>query len=177
MTAFSPIDRTLGFVFGLARGVFLVCLAYLLIAMALPPADWPPWLRDAKSGPYLNEGADLLKGFLPEVAETEERRSAAGAGRSGGRGAARDARPGDADTSPAAGTADGQPGQAGSSAAPRYRGQNRRELDRLIGSAALISRSPNTSSQSVAKRSRRQPGSGVVSSHALPCRSRQRGPP
>ena len=25
VTAFSPIDRTLGFVFGLARGVFLVC--------------------------------------------------------------------------------------------------------------------------------------------------------
>src|SRR3954471_1619069 len=65
-TAFSPIDRTLGFVFGLARGVFLVCAAYLLVAMALPPTDWPPWLRDAKSGPYLSEGADLLKGFLPE---------------------------------------------------------------------------------------------------------------
>jgi membrane protein required for colicin V production len=65
-TAFSPIDRTLGFVFGLARGVFLVCLAYLLLAAALPPNDWPPWLRDAKSGPYLNQGADLLRGFLPE---------------------------------------------------------------------------------------------------------------
>jgi membrane protein required for colicin V production len=65
-TAFSPIDRTLGFVFGLARGVFLVCLAYLLLAAALPPNDWPPWLKDAKSGPYLNEGADLLRGFLPE---------------------------------------------------------------------------------------------------------------
>src|SRR3954447_6298070 len=65
-TAFSPIDRTLGFVFGLVRGVFLVCLAYLLVAMALPSTDWPPWLRDAKSGPYLSEGADLLKGFLPE---------------------------------------------------------------------------------------------------------------
>ena len=32
MTPFSPIDRTLGFVFGLARGIFLVCLAYLLVA-------------------------------------------------------------------------------------------------------------------------------------------------
>lgn len=66
MTAFSPIDRTLGFVFGIARGMFIVCLAYLLVGMALPPSDWPPWLRDAKSGPYLSEGADLLKGFLPE---------------------------------------------------------------------------------------------------------------
>ena len=27
--------------------------------------DWPPWLRDAKSGPYLNEGADLLRAFCP----------------------------------------------------------------------------------------------------------------
>ncbi|MGE0260517.1 MAG: CvpA family protein, partial [Alphaproteobacteria bacterium] len=66
MTAFSPIDRTLGFVFGIARGMFLVCLAYLVVAMVLPQTDWPPWLRDAKSGPFLNEGADLLKGFIPE---------------------------------------------------------------------------------------------------------------
>jgi membrane protein required for colicin V production len=65
-TGLSPIDRTLGFVFGLARGTFLVCLAYLLVTMTVPQSDWPPWLREAKSAPYLNEGADLLKGFIPE---------------------------------------------------------------------------------------------------------------
>src|SRR5712691_2836662 len=62
----SPVDRTLGFIFGLARGAFLVCLAYLLLDMSVQPSDRPGWIREAKSGPYLHEGADVLKGFLPE---------------------------------------------------------------------------------------------------------------
>jgi membrane protein required for colicin V production len=123
-TAFSPIDRTLGFLFGLARGVFLVCLAYLLVAMALPPSDWPPWLRDAKSGPYLNEGADLLRGFLPESLKLKS-----------------------AELSPApidpavearramrALATPTPPAADKSETPPRYREQNQRELDRLIGS-------------------------------------------
>ncbi|HVC57024.1 MAG TPA: CvpA family protein [Stellaceae bacterium] len=64
----TPIDRTLGFIFGLARGVFLVCLAYLLLDMMVPkPNERPDWIRQAKSGPYLQEGADMLKGLLPEA--------------------------------------------------------------------------------------------------------------
>src|SRR5712692_8782877 len=62
----SPIDRTLGFIFGLARGAFLVCLAYLLLDVSVQPSDWPSWIREAKSEPYLHEGADVLRGFLPE---------------------------------------------------------------------------------------------------------------
>jgi membrane protein required for colicin V production len=62
----SPIDRTLGFIFGLARGVFLVCAAYLLLDMSVQPNDRPGWIRDAKSAAYLHEGADVLKGFLPD---------------------------------------------------------------------------------------------------------------
>src|SRR6266852_408467 len=62
----SPIDRTLGFIFGLARGAFLVCLAYLLLVVSVQPGDWPGWIREAKSEPYLHEGADVLRSFLPE---------------------------------------------------------------------------------------------------------------
>src|SRR5258708_25527980 len=65
-TGLSPIDRTLGFIFGLARGAFLVCLAYLLLVRSVQPSDWPVWIREAKSEPYLHEGADVLRGFLPE---------------------------------------------------------------------------------------------------------------
>ncbi|HWD58997.1 MAG TPA: CvpA family protein [Stellaceae bacterium] len=61
----SPIDRTLGFVFGILRGAFILSLAYLLVEM-VQPNDRPPWLRDAKSAPYLQQGADILRGFLPE---------------------------------------------------------------------------------------------------------------
>jgi membrane protein required for colicin V production len=67
LSGLTPIDRTLGFIFGLARGLLLVCLAYLLLDLTLPQAnDRPSWIREARSGPYLHEGADVLKGFVPE---------------------------------------------------------------------------------------------------------------
>src|SRR6266550_6896541 len=65
-SALSPIDRTLGFVFGLARGAFLVCLAYLLLDISVQPGERPAWIREAKSAPYLHQGADVLRQFLPE---------------------------------------------------------------------------------------------------------------
>ena len=66
-TGLTPIDRTLGFIFGIMRGGFLVCLAYLLLDVSVPqPNDRPQWIREAKSAPYLHEGADMLRGFLPE---------------------------------------------------------------------------------------------------------------
>jgi membrane protein required for colicin V production len=64
-SALSPIDRTLGFVFGLARGVLIVCLAYLLLDF-VQPSERPAWIRDAKSAPFLHQGADMLRQFLPE---------------------------------------------------------------------------------------------------------------
>jgi membrane protein required for colicin V production len=122
-TAFSPIDRTLGFVFGLARGVFLVCLAYLLVAAALPPSDWPPWLTEARSRPFLQQGADLLNGFLPASLKLRTANivpqpvDPAIAARQAMRALA-------TPTAPPLATPD---------APPRYREQNRRDLDRLIG--------------------------------------------
>jgi membrane protein required for colicin V production len=65
-SALSPIDRTLGFIFGVLRGAFIICLAYLLLDMAVPGTDRPQWLREAKSAPYLQQGADLLRSVLPE---------------------------------------------------------------------------------------------------------------
>ena len=65
-SALSPIDRTLGFIFGVLRGAFVICLAYLLLDMAVPGGDRPVWLREAKSAPYLQQGADMLRNVLPE---------------------------------------------------------------------------------------------------------------
>jgi membrane protein required for colicin V production len=62
----SPIDRTLGFIFGLVRGAFIVSLAYLFLDVSVQKNDRPAWLRDAKSEPYLQQGADMLRNFLPE---------------------------------------------------------------------------------------------------------------
>ena len=66
MTALSPIDRTLGLLFGLFRGAVLVSFAYLALMIALPKtSDWPNWVKDAKSKPFLQEGADMLRNLLP----------------------------------------------------------------------------------------------------------------
>jgi membrane protein required for colicin V production len=62
----TPIDRTLGFIFGLVRGMFVVCLAYLLLDVSVQPNDRPAWIREAKSGPYLQQGADVLRNLLPD---------------------------------------------------------------------------------------------------------------
>jgi membrane protein required for colicin V production len=64
-SAASPIDRTLGLIFGVARGAVLVSLAYLLLNIALPPNDRPSWITEAKVTPYLAQGADMLRSLLP----------------------------------------------------------------------------------------------------------------
>ncbi len=65
-SALSPIDRTLGLIFGLVRGAFLVSLAYLVLDISLPQNDRPGWVKQAKSEPFLAQGAELLRNALPE---------------------------------------------------------------------------------------------------------------
>src|SRR5207245_9742573 len=62
----SPIDRTLGLLFGLARGAALVSLAYLVLDVSLPQNDRPGWIKGARSEPFLAQGADMLRNMLPE---------------------------------------------------------------------------------------------------------------
>jgi membrane protein required for colicin V production len=124
-SAMSPIDRTLGFIFGLARGAALVSLAYLLLDPFVPLSERPPWMREAKSTPYMAQGADMLRAFLPEslrikaggsAQETPERSDPAAEARRAMRALTRPG--GAASTSPAS--------------APGYRSNERREMNRLI---------------------------------------------
>ena len=65
-SALSSIDRTLGFIFGILRGVLILCLAFLAVKVMVPQeGDRPGWLRDAKSVPYLERGAAMLSVLLP----------------------------------------------------------------------------------------------------------------
>jgi membrane protein required for colicin V production len=60
------VDRALGLVFGLARGAFLVVLAYILGGMLLPATErWPDAVRDARSLPLVVEGATWVVAQLP----------------------------------------------------------------------------------------------------------------
>jgi membrane protein required for colicin V production len=59
-------DRALGLVFGVARGAFLVVLAYILGGMVLPATErWPDPVREARALPLVIEGAHWLVAQLP----------------------------------------------------------------------------------------------------------------
>ncbi len=124
----SPIDRTLGFIFGLARGAFLVCLAYLLLVVSVQPNDWPVWIREAKSEPYLHEGADVLRSFLPESLKIKSAEAADSAAKALSPAIeAERAMRALANPAPAAAP------KPESAPAPGYRQGDQRGLDRLIG--------------------------------------------
>ena len=68
----GALDRSLGLVFGLARGVVLVCLGYLIAVLVIEHA-WPPkpegglpdWMAEARSRGFLERGAGTLVAILP----------------------------------------------------------------------------------------------------------------
>lgn len=64
-SALGPVDRTLGFVFGLVRGAAIVCVAYLIYAWMVPPQDFPPWLREARALPLAQAGGAVLLDLVP----------------------------------------------------------------------------------------------------------------
>jgi membrane protein required for colicin V production len=61
------LDRTLGFIFGLARGLLIVTVAYLFFAWLVPnPDDQPDWIRNAKTRPLVEDTAALLFSLAPQ---------------------------------------------------------------------------------------------------------------
>jgi membrane protein required for colicin V production len=64
-SAVGALDRTLGFVFGLLRGVVIVSLAYLLMIWLVVSDERPPWITQARSLPLLGISADLLLKLVP----------------------------------------------------------------------------------------------------------------
>lgn len=63
-SALRPADRTLGGLFGVARGwIFLVFIAF---AMQLGPWADDPWWRESRMVPGLEYFASLLQPFVPD---------------------------------------------------------------------------------------------------------------
>ena len=64
----SPIggvDRSLGLVFGLARGAVLVILAYIATGMVIPLERWPEPVLEARSLYFAYQGARWVRDQLP----------------------------------------------------------------------------------------------------------------
>jgi membrane protein required for colicin V production len=70
-SAAGAFDRSLGFIFGVARGFVFVAIAYLFYGWLLPFDKQEPWVRTAMSLPLIKStGSALLALMPPEIADT-----------------------------------------------------------------------------------------------------------
>jgi membrane protein required for colicin V production len=66
----GALDRTLGFLFGLARGLIIVVVAFLFFAWLVPDRSQPGWIRSAKSRVVLQGTGQWLMSMLPDDPES-----------------------------------------------------------------------------------------------------------
>src|SRR5262249_33949015 len=65
-TTLSPIDRPFGLLFALAGAVIFVLSGYLVLSGVLPAGkERPVWFAEARSAPYLENGANRMLSYLP----------------------------------------------------------------------------------------------------------------
>ncbi|WP_315832317.1 CvpA family protein [Bradyrhizobium prioriisuperbiae] len=65
----GALDRTLGFLFGLARGLLIIVVAFLFFAWLVPEKQQPDWVRSAKSRTVLEGAGEWVKSLLPDDPE------------------------------------------------------------------------------------------------------------
>ena len=65
----GALDRTLGFLFGLGRGLVIVVVAFLFFAWLVPDRSQPEWVRSAKSKVVLQNTGQWLMSMLPDDPE------------------------------------------------------------------------------------------------------------
>ncbi|AYG58623.1 CvpA family protein [Rhizobium jaguaris] len=62
----GALDRTLGFLFGAARGLLLMVVVVAFWNWLVAPPARPDWVNNAKSKPFLDSMVEKLKSALPE---------------------------------------------------------------------------------------------------------------
>src|SRR6202049_2078132 len=65
----GALDRTLGFLFGLGRGLVIVVVAFLFFSWLVPDKQRPDWVTGAKSRVVLQGTGDWLMALLPDDPE------------------------------------------------------------------------------------------------------------
>ena len=123
-SSFGALDRSLGFLFGLIRGVVLVCLAYLLLLWFVPkPEDQPESIKQAQSLRVIAPGAELIRSLLPKNIRDKTEQAAKDAAVTAQQQLGQQAI--DSLTQPA-------PKSAAPGGDPGYNAGERKDLDRLI---------------------------------------------
>ncbi|MEM7565980.1 MAG: CvpA family protein [Pseudomonadota bacterium] len=65
----GALDRTLGFAFGLGRGLVIVVIAFLFFTWLVDIDDQPSWVQEARFRPLLQNTGDALVALLPDNPE------------------------------------------------------------------------------------------------------------
>lgn len=61
----GTLDRSLGIVFGLLRGLVLVAIAYIVFSLIVVPRDQPGWVRHARLLPLIQSSSEVVLSLLP----------------------------------------------------------------------------------------------------------------
>ena len=64
-SSLGPLDRSLGILFGIARGAAIVSVALLICDNFYAADNRPQWLKDARTLPVVQIGADFVRQFVP----------------------------------------------------------------------------------------------------------------
>lgn len=71
-SAIGPLDRTLGFAFGILRGLAVVSILYLVVTNLVKEPEDPAWMRDAKTLPIIRAGAEIVFDILPPELRSDQ---------------------------------------------------------------------------------------------------------
>jgi membrane protein required for colicin V production len=63
----GALDRTMGFLFGLGRGLIIVVVAFGFFDWLVPAKSQPTWVTEAKSKVFLANTADWLRSMSPDL--------------------------------------------------------------------------------------------------------------
>lgn len=64
-SAIGPLDRSMGALFGVVRGLLIICVAYLVTTWVIPQKNLPDWVQQARSRPLVEYGASILANITP----------------------------------------------------------------------------------------------------------------
>ncbi|ARN80639.1 CvpA family protein [Methylocystis bryophila] len=65
----GALDRTLGFVFGAARGFLIAVVLFIFYGWLVPENNQPSWVKTARGKPVLEAMGDSLRDMVPQDAE------------------------------------------------------------------------------------------------------------
>ena len=136
----GALDRTLGFVFGAARGFLLGVVAFLFFNWLVPVKSQPDWVLNAKAKPLLQASGNEIVSLLPDDTDNLLKRFKRDKGANGANGddapADVDASPANTDTAPAPVPSPVPPSARRTEAAPTSPTTDRQGLDSLINGSA-----------------------------------------